>query len=178
MTHSNITGTIDLNYFFQEPFKIESMEYFKIYFGIFLFLIIIQLWFRSDPDIVIFSFYINKWKNWRKQRKGYWDNIALPEISLRNMDHGQRIIVVGFNNQGPVCKKIMEGVTFNEFILTDYKCSEYLIIRKQVYEVQHCSTGIYLEYCFDRFIRNYSESLPESLMVYKNLINRPFIMAI
>lgn len=140
--------------------------------------VILQILFRMDRERDFFAFYGDQWKNWRKQRKGYWDNITLPEIPLRNMDHGQRIIVVGFNNQGPVCKKIMEGVTFNEFILTDYKCSEYLTIRKQVYEVQHCSTGIYLEYCFDRFIKNYSEPLPQSLMVYKNLINRPFIMAV
>jgi hypothetical protein len=138
---------------------------------------ILQLWFRSDPDKPIFNLYIEQWKYWRKQRRRYWEQFQLPEIKLKDLEHGQRIIVVGFNNQGPVCRKILHSTEFHEFVLVGYECTEKIKIHKQVYEVQHSGNEIHLEYCSERFIRSYIDPVPMLTLAYKNYNNRPIIRA-
>lgn len=138
-------------------------------------------WIWSDPDQPFFSFNIEKLKFWYKYnfKNPDWKNAQLPEIKLSALDHRQRITVIGFNDQGPVCRKTMHKTDHDEFVLIGYKCTEPYSFRRQVYEVQYCKTVVHLEYDPDRFIKMFTDpEPPKDLLLKENSKIRPVILAV
>lgn len=157
------------------------MIFIKVYSGALLFAGFLYLWFISNPEENFHDFVAEKFQLWYKyklQQKS-WNNTVLPEVRLSELEHRQRIMVVGFNDQGPICRKTLHKTDHAEFILTGYTCTEKMKIFKQVYEVQHCGAFTQLEYDPDRFIRLYTDPVPpKKILVYKTFEDEPIIRSI
>jgi hypothetical protein len=154
------------------------MNFITAFAGAGISIVIIQLWFRSDPEKPFLNFYLQKLKYWRKQQKRYRETSQLPQKKLAELEHGTRILVIDFTKQGdPVCKKILIDKQYDEFVLTHYMCTEKFKMPGRVYQVQHQEICVHLEYVYKRFESEYNWRDPDASPYY-NHVNIPIIKSI